>query len=138
MKVNGSAFTLMVVMLLLSWTATAQTKTAAAASLTVNIYNEPGAGSVNSYWLTTNQGVIVIDAQRTPSSAAQLVGQIRATGKPVIGIILTHPHPDHGRGLPVLKRAFPVAPVYYSQETRDSIGADRFKYFPDGVPPRAK
>jgi glyoxylase-like metal-dependent hydrolase (beta-lactamase superfamily II) len=69
-----------------------------AAHVSVNVFNEPGAGSVNSYWLTSSSGIVVIDAQRTPAAAETLVQQIKVTGKPVLGIIISHPFhyfPDH-------------------------------------------
>jgi glyoxylase-like metal-dependent hydrolase (beta-lactamase superfamily II) len=110
----------------------------AAAQVSVNVFNEPGAGSVNSYWLASPSGIVVIDAQRTPVAAEKLVEQIKVTGKPVLAIIISHPHPDHARGLAVLSRAFPNAPIYSSQATRDSLSADAFHYFPDHVPMPAR
>jgi glyoxylase-like metal-dependent hydrolase (beta-lactamase superfamily II) len=106
----------------------------APAQVSVNVFNEPGAGSVNSYWLTSADGIVIIDAQRTPSAAEKLVQQIKATGKPVLGIIISHPHPDHVRGLVVLAKAFPNAPIYSSQATLASIKTDKLHYFPDHLP----
>jgi glyoxylase-like metal-dependent hydrolase (beta-lactamase superfamily II) len=105
-----------------------------AETMAINVFNEPGAGSVNSYWLTAPAGVVVIDAQRTPSSAEKLARQINATGKSVMGIIITHPHPDHARGLAILAKEFPNAPIYSSQATLDSMKADKFHYFPSDLP----
>jgi hypothetical protein len=36
-----------------------------AETVVINVFNEPGAGSVNSYWLAVPAGVVVIDAQRS-------------------------------------------------------------------------
>jgi glyoxylase-like metal-dependent hydrolase (beta-lactamase superfamily II) len=105
-----------------------------AQTVAINVFNEPGPGSVNSYWLATPAGVVVIDAQRTLSSAENLARQIKATGKPVLGIIITHPHPDHARGLVVLAKEFPDAAIYSSQATLDSMKADKFHYFPSDLP----
>src|SRR3984893_889546 len=102
--------------------------------VTVNVFNEPGAGSVNSYWLTSADGIVLIDAQRAPSAAERLVQQIKATGKPVLGIIISHPHPDHVRGLVVLAKAFPNAPIYSSKATMASVKTDKLHYFPDHLP----
>jgi glyoxylase-like metal-dependent hydrolase (beta-lactamase superfamily II) len=106
----------------------------AAAQVSVNVFNEPGAGSVNSYWLTSPDGIVVIDAQRTPAAAEKLVQQIKATGKPVLGIVISHPHPDHAKGLSVLAKAFPNAPVYSSQATVDILRANALHYFPADLP----
>ena len=105
-----------------------------AETMAINVFNEPGAGSVNSYWLTAPAGVVVIDAQRTPSAAEKLARQIKATGKTVMGIIITHPHPDHARGLAILAKEFPNAPIYSSQATLDSMKADKLHYFPSDLP----
>jgi glyoxylase-like metal-dependent hydrolase (beta-lactamase superfamily II) len=104
------------------------------AQVSVNVFNEPGMGSVNSYWLKSGDGIVIIDAQRTPVAAEKLVQQVKATGKPVLGIIISHPHPDHARGLVVLARAFPDAPIYSSQATLDSMKTDKFHYFSDHLP----
>lgn len=105
-----------------------------AETVAINVFNEPGAGSVNSYWLMVPAGVVVIDAQRTLSSAEKLARQIKATGKSVVGIIITHPHPDHVRGLAILAKEFPNAPIYSSQATLESMKADKFHYFPGDLP----
>jgi glyoxylase-like metal-dependent hydrolase (beta-lactamase superfamily II) len=101
------------------------------AQVSVNVFNEPGMGSVNSYWIKSGGGIVIIDAQRSPVAAEKLVQQVKATGKPVLGIIISHPHPDHARGLVVLTKAFPDAPIYSSQATLDSIRKDKFHYFSD-------
>ena len=87
----------------------------------VHIYTEPGMASVNSYLIEGADSVAVIDAQRSLSSAKKLLGIIEQIQKPVSAIVLTHPHPDHFGGLPVLTKAYPQAPLYALSQTRDSI-----------------
>ncbi len=91
-------------------------------------FTEPGLASVNSYVVSAGEGVIVIDAQRSLSLARKFQAVIAQTGKPVLAIFLTHPHPDHLGGLPILAKAYPDAPIYALQITRDTIETDALGY----------
>lgn len=93
---------------------------------TINRWTSQGQGSVNTYWIDGDDGVVVIDGQRELSKARQVRAEIDATGKPIVAVILTHPHPDHFGGLGVFAPAGSGVPVYGSRQTRDSIGEDRF------------
>jgi glyoxylase-like metal-dependent hydrolase (beta-lactamase superfamily II) len=97
------------------------------AGASIHLYTAPPlgtAGAVNSAWLETERGVIVIDALRTLPDAREAVGELRNLGKPIAAIIVTHPHPDHIGGLGVFAEAEPTAPIYASQLTRDEMASD--------------
>src|ERR687894_135423 len=51
--------------------------------LEVGRYASSDPGSVNTYWLETSDGLVVIDAQRTPSDADRVLAAIEDTGLPV-------------------------------------------------------
>lgn len=88
-------------------------------------FTSSGEGPVNSWWVETPQGrLILFDAQRDTSSANQLIAELQATGKPVAAIFVTHPHPDHVTGLGLVAAAFPQAGVYAGAVTATEISAD--------------
>lgn len=92
--------------------------------LDVGRYASPNPGSVNVLWLNAPRGLVVIDSGRTLSEAHRTVAAIRAVHRPVVGILVTHAHPDHVGGLGVLHEAFPHAPMYATVATSEEIRTD--------------
>jgi glyoxylase-like metal-dependent hydrolase (beta-lactamase superfamily II) len=76
---------------------------------------------VNSYYVETNRGVVVIDTQFLLSEAQKLKVAIEALGKPIIAIIITHPHPDHYNGIGVLGADRVKLDVFATRATIDGI-----------------
>ena len=91
--------------------------------LTIRRYSSPNFAQVNSYWIETAEGIIVVDAQLFLSQANYLLNEIQNnTGKSVIAVLLTHPHADHFAGLPILSEvAVKDLSIYASQGTYDEI-----------------
>ncbi|WP_052732730.1 MBL fold metallo-hydrolase [Hymenobacter terrenus] len=85
--------------------------------------SRPEAFFVNSYLVETTAGIVVIDTQFLLSEAQGLRAQLRATGRPLAAIFVTHPHPDHFNGVGVLLEDGPSVPVYATQATADGIAA---------------
>lgn len=73
--------------------------------------------SANAFWLESDQGVVLVDSLMLKSDVKALIGAIRSTGKPLAGILVTHPHVDHFGGVPLLREAFGPVPVYATAET---------------------
>jgi quinol monooxygenase YgiN len=57
---------------------------------------------VNAYIVEGNDGLVVVDATLTESSAAALRKRIEVLAKPLRAVLLTHSHPDHYAGIGVL------------------------------------
>lgn len=54
--------------------------------------------AVNSYLVHGPTGVVVVDGQLTVSDAGKVRAAVAAAGRPLAGVIITHPHPDHYAG----------------------------------------
>jgi glyoxylase-like metal-dependent hydrolase (beta-lactamase superfamily II) len=84
----------------------------------------PGEGIfVNSYLVETVEGVVVIDTMLRVTDAKALRAKIDATGKPLLGVLLTHGHPDHYNGVAILTEGYSV-PVVATAEVDAVIRKD--------------
>ncbi len=98
---------------------------AAPAPLALEVYN-PGTSAifpVSSVLVTGAKDAILIDAQFGKSQAEQLVEKVRASGKRLTTIYISHGDPDYYFGLDTLTKAFPEAKVLASAPTVAHIKA---------------
>jgi glyoxylase-like metal-dependent hydrolase (beta-lactamase superfamily II) len=96
---------------------------AIASTLTLDVYN-PGEKTifpVSSVLVSGEKEAILVDAQFGKSQAEQVVEKIRASGKQLTTIYISHGDPDYYFGLDTLTAAFPKAKVFASQPTVDHI-----------------
>lgn len=90
----------------------------------LHVFSSPEpAFFVNSFVIETDNGLVLVDTQFLTSSARQLADMIRALNKPLLAIIITHPHPDHFNGTPEIVREWPNVPVYATPATIEVICA---------------
>jgi glyoxylase-like metal-dependent hydrolase (beta-lactamase superfamily II) len=101
---------------------------ASAETLRIGRYGWSGPGAVNTWWIETPRSVIVVDVQRDLPHAREALAAVRATGKPVSALLITHGHPDHYAGIGLFKEAYPAAPVHASALTTATIRDDAYGF----------
>ncbi|MBI6940587.1 MBL fold metallo-hydrolase [Pseudomonas putida] len=91
--------------------------------LRLDVYN-PGHEAifpVSSVIVSGEKDAILVDAQFGKAQAEQLVERLRASGKRLTNIYISHGDPDYYFGLATLTEAFPDAKVLASAATVDHI-----------------
>jgi glyoxylase-like metal-dependent hydrolase (beta-lactamase superfamily II) len=99
----------------------------AAQSLTLQVYN-PGEQSlfpVSSELVTGATEAVLIDAQFQSNDAQALVEMIKASGKRLTTIYISHSDPDSYFGLEVLRAAFPQVKIVATASTIAAIKANK-------------
>ena len=92
---------------------------AASAPLTLEEFN-PGEAAifpVASVLVAGKHDAVLIDAQFSRAEAQRLVEKIRASGKKLTTVYISHSDPDFYFGLDVIKAAFPQAKIVATPET---------------------
>lgn len=100
---------------------------ATADTLTMEVYN-PGEKSifpVSSEIISGKNEVALVDAQFQRNDAEELVKKIKATGKKLTTVYISHSDPDFYFGLNVIKEAFPQANIIASPSTIEAIKASK-------------
>src|SRR5712691_6382210 len=65
-------------------------------TLDVHIYRSGETGLyVNSYLVEGGEGVVAVDAPLLLSDGHAFRARLEALRKPLLGVLITHPHPDH-------------------------------------------
>lgn len=99
----------------------------AASPLKMEVYN-PGEKSVfpvSSEIISGEHEVVLIDAQFQRNDAENLAAKIKATGKTLTTVYISHSDPDFYFGLDVIKAAFPQAKIVATPETIKAIEASK-------------
>ncbi|MBD8454881.1 MBL fold metallo-hydrolase [Serratia rubidaea] len=120
-------FKKLLIALTLTGVAAVSTYASAADALTMEVYN-PGENSVfpvSSEIISGQHEVALIDAQFQRNDAQQLVEKIKATGKKLTTVYISHSDPDFYFGLDVIKAAFPDAKIIATPGTIKEINATK-------------
>lgn len=99
----------------------------AAQPLRLDVHN-PGAKSmfpVSSEIVTGQADAVLIDAQFQRNDAEALVQKIKATGKKLTTVYISHSDPDYYFGLDVIQAAFPDAKIVATPQTVAAIQASK-------------
>lgn len=100
---------------------------AAQPPLRMEVFN-PGAASlfpVTSVLITGQRDAVLIDAQFQRNDALALAQKIRASGKRLTTVYISHSDPDYYFGLDVVHAAFPQARIVATPQTLAAIRASR-------------
>jgi glyoxylase-like metal-dependent hydrolase (beta-lactamase superfamily II) len=98
---------------------------------------------VNSYLVEGAEGVIAVDAPLLLSDGRAFRARLEALRKPLLGVLVTHPHPDHYNTIAQLVAGEAVPVIAHSdvdREIRAKHDAKRAQWGPmfgDEWPPRA-
>jgi glyoxylase-like metal-dependent hydrolase (beta-lactamase superfamily II) len=100
---------------------------AAQPGLDIQVYNpgEKGIFAVSSEIIAGEKEVVLIDAQFSIADANKLVDKIKATGKKLTTVYISHSDPDYYFGLEAIKKAFPDVRVLATPETVAAIRASK-------------
>jgi glyoxylase-like metal-dependent hydrolase (beta-lactamase superfamily II) len=101
---------------------------------TIHTYRSGETGLfVNSYLVEGGDGVVAIDAPLLISDGRAYRARLEALGKPLLGVLVTHPHPDHYNTITELL-AGEDAPVLahrdVAREIRENDDAKRAQWAP--------
>jgi glyoxylase-like metal-dependent hydrolase (beta-lactamase superfamily II) len=91
----------------------------------IHNYTSPPPGPVNSWIIESKNGVVVIDTQRQLSEGKNVLEEVKKINKPILGVIITHPHPDHINGAEALLNGTANVPIYSTQSTFDIMKNDK-------------
>jgi glyoxylase-like metal-dependent hydrolase (beta-lactamase superfamily II) len=94
------------------------------ARMLVHRHRSEAAGTpVNAYLVEGAEGVVAVDATLTVPGGRGLRERADALGKPLLGVVITHAHPDHYGGLVELVAGLDV-PVYSTALVGEVIRRD--------------
>jgi glyoxylase-like metal-dependent hydrolase (beta-lactamase superfamily II) len=98
---------------------------ASAAPLHLDVYNpgDKGIFPVSSEIITGQHDAILVDAQFQRADAYALVQKIKASGKTLTTVYISHSDPDYYFGLDAIQAAFPKAKIIATPETVAAIKA---------------
>jgi len=97
---------------------------APAGAVSIQRFTAPVDGIfANAYLLQGKAGLVIVDATLRNSDAQGLLEQATRTSQPLLGLILTHGHPDHYNGLSTLAAGRDI-PIYSTAGVAEVVRRD--------------
>ena len=91
----------------------------------ITITRVPGTVmNVNSYVVETADAAVVIDGMLTVSDAKAVRAHLDDRGKPLLGLVVTHAHPDHYAGAFEMLRGRSDVPILSTAAVKAAIERD--------------
>jgi glyoxylase-like metal-dependent hydrolase (beta-lactamase superfamily II) len=94
----------------------------------IHNYTSSPPAPVNSWIIESKNGLVIVDTQRQFSEAKKLLNEVEKINKPILGVIITHPHPDHINGAAALLNGTANVPIYATQSTFNIMKNDTGGY----------
>lgn len=94
---------------------------AASADVVHRFSASSAAYEANAYLIEGKTGWVLVDALMLKQDLAPVIALIKQSGKPLAGVLLTHPHVDHFAGVSWLQNHFPELLVYMSKQTEQAM-----------------
>jgi glyoxylase-like metal-dependent hydrolase (beta-lactamase superfamily II) len=83
----------------------------------------PGEMDTNSFLVETARSIVAVDTQFLATPARQVRAIIDEIGKPLAAVIISHSHPDHFNGTPMLVEGLGDVPILATQKVVDGMHA---------------
>lgn len=94
----------------------------APAAFKVQVYaSDPAGPDVNSVLVSGVTDAVLVDSQFFKADTDKVIELVKASGKTLKTVLLTHAHPDHYLGLDQLHTAFPNAQVVATKDVVDDF-----------------
>ncbi|SDC12650.1 MULTISPECIES: MBL fold metallo-hydrolase [unclassified Candidatus Frackibacter] len=84
--------------------------------ITLKVCSLASGSSGNSIYIASNQKQVLVDAGLSGKKISEKLSEINVVGDEIDGILVTHEHQDHIKGVGILSRRFDV-PIYATEKT---------------------
>ena len=88
--------------------------------------------SGNGIYVGSDQTHLLVDVGISGKRVEQGLNELELTGRDIDGVLITHEHSDHIKGLGVLARKYQI-PVYTTGGTVDALSRMNLGKMPEGI-----